>query len=97
MPQAGLEPATETAFEAAASTTFRHRGNEITMEVQWCGRRGSNPHSEEPVPETGASTKFRHVRVDGAVTRARTWRLDPTKIALYPMSYDSKPQGKLAG
>lgn len=31
-----------------------------------------------------------HAHKNGAVTRARTWRLDPTKIALYPMSYDSE-------
>lgn len=39
----------ETAFEAAASTV-------PPPGRRWCARGDSNPHSEEPVPETGAST-----------------------------------------
>src|SRR5690349_13778566 len=38
-----------------ALTAWRRECNPLK---DWCGRRDSNPHSEEPASETGASTCF---------------------------------------
>ena len=38
-----------------ALTAWRRECNPLK---NWCGRRDSNPHSEEPASETGASTCF---------------------------------------